>query len=86
MVDRVVRIVKCRDGDWWEAHFQSDNTLREPPLRIHPSLMLVRAQSLSRAMGLADLKLRISGQITYYRGRRFLLLRKLLKQRNMGQF
>ena len=86
VVDRIVRIIKSQDGDWWEAHFQSDNTLREPPLRIHPSLMLVRAQSLSRAMGLADLKLRISGQITYYRGRRFLLLRKLLKQRNMGQF
>ncbi len=86
VVDRIVRIIKSQDGDWWEAHFQSDNTLREPPLRIHPSLMLVRAKSLSRAMGLADLKLRISGQITYYRGRRFLLLRKLLKQRNMGQF
>ncbi len=86
VVDRIVRIVKCRDGKGWEAHFQSDNTLREPPLRIHPSLMLVRAQVLSRTQGLADLELRVSGQITYYRGKRFLLLRKLLRQRNMGQF
>ena len=86
VVDRIVRIVKCRDGKGWEAHFQSDNTLREPPLLIHPNMMLVRAQTLRRTMGLADLELRVSGQITYYRGKRFLLLRKLLRQRNMGQF
>jgi hypothetical protein len=86
VVDRVVRILPGRDGQWWWARFESDNTLREPPMRVLPGKLLTKAQRMTRRMGAASLRLRVSGEITSYKGNRYLLLRKLFRQRDMGQF
>jgi hypothetical protein len=86
VVDRVVRIVKDADSPWWEARFESDNTLREPPLRLYPCLRLTQVQDKMRNLGFAEYKICISGEISYYKGRRYLLLRKILLERDMGQF
>lgn len=86
VIDRVVRIVKGPAGYWWEARFQSDNTLREPPMRVLPNGILSHAVRLNSQMGRGSLKLRVSGEITFYKGRRYLLIRKLLRQRDMEQF
>ena len=86
VIDRVARVVKSDRGPWWEARFESDNTLREPPLRILPNRLLEKAKQMSRVLGFSDLQLRISGEVTWYTGRRYLLLRKLIRQRDMGQF
>lgn len=64
---------------WFEFHFVSDNTLGDSPLLILPSQLLANSESSSR-------KVRMSGQILRYRGRTYLMLRKLLKERNLDQF
>ena len=80
MIDRLGFILPSKSmGGWYEFHFVSDNTLGESPLLILPSLLLQRNQSLPR-------KVRMSGEVVRYRGRAYLVLRKLLAQRNMDQF
>jgi hypothetical protein len=77
VADRLVRIRPAADG-WSEARFKSDNTLREPPMRLLPCKMLAEAERLGG-------ELRVSGVVTTYKGRRYLLLRKVMRERNMGQ-
>ncbi len=84
VIDRLVRLVE--KGHWWEAHFESDNTLREPPMRVLPNSLLTRGVHLNRQLGQGELKLRVSGEITSYKGRRYLLIRKLLVERDLDQF
>lgn len=86
VVDRLVRLVQSSSGHWWEVHFESDNTLREPPMRILPNSLLSRAVQLNNQLGQGALKLRVSGEITFYKDQRYLLLRKILRQRDMDQF
>ena len=88
VVDRIVRVILARQKDdyWYEVRFESDNTLREPPMRVHPCQLLVKAIGLGNQLGHSNLKLEISGEITHYRGRRFLLLRKVIAHREMGRF
>jgi len=78
VVDRLVRAVRGADGPWWEVRFESDNTLSERPLRLLPCRLLEQAQ---RAPG----RIVITGEITFYKGRTYLLLRKVLPERDMGQ-
>jgi len=87
VVDRLVRIVPELTGSWWQARFEADNTLREPPMRLLPCGLLERAEGrrASRPSGETGV-LRVSGLITHYRGRRYLLLRKLLRERGLGRF
>lgn len=86
VVDRVIRVIRETEGEWWLARFESDNTLREPPLRILPGLRLEWIKMTMEESGKADMLLRVSGEVTYYRGRRYLMLRKVLHQRDMGEF
>jgi len=81
--DRVVRIMREEgSGKWWQVRFEADNTLREAPLRILPSALLEKTEPV---LGKAP-KFRISGVITQYRGKQYLLLRKVFGEREMGQF
>lgn len=81
VADRVAIIVQEKTSKWWEVRFVSDNTLREPPLRILPCRLLERASG-----GGAGAAFRVSGEITQYKGRQYLLLRRLHRKRQMGQF
>lgn len=85
VVDRLARIVPTGRGRWKMARFESDNTLAEPPIRLLPCELLEEANSLAGG-GNSYIVVRISGEITVYRGRRYLLLRKLLKEREMDVF
>jgi hypothetical protein len=78
VADRLVRIGAAADG-WSEARFKSDNTLREPPMLLLPCRLLETAEKLGGVV-------HVSGLVTQYKGRRYLLLRKALRQRRMGQF
>ena len=86
VVDRTAHIVDDPKRRWAEARFVADNTLREPPMRLLPCILLDRARHLQSKMGQRDRKFRISGEVTHYHGRRYLLLRKVLLERDMGQF
>ena len=41
---------------------------------------------LSQLTGQGNLKLRITGEVQFYKGRRYILLRKVIKDRDMGEF
>ncbi|MBS3821140.1 MAG: hypothetical protein GVY16_08090 [Planctomycetes bacterium] len=86
VADRTVRIVRSEDGRWYEVRFVGDNTLREPPMRVLPNKLLSRAIGLMQAPGAAARKFRVTGEVFRYKGRRYVLLRRLLVERDMGQF
>jgi hypothetical protein len=88
VIDRIVYVQREQDGTWWQARFVSDNNLRADPIRLLPCRLLERAEALasaSRARGLVA-RFRVSGEITAYKGRRYLFLRKLIPMRRMGMF
>jgi len=80
IVDRLVTIQPAGVGKWCNATFEADNTLREPPARLLPCLMLTWVARVRRSD-----RLRITGEITNYKGRRFLLMRKAIVERPLGQ-
>jgi hypothetical protein len=87
VIDRLARLVKERGGDWWEAHFESDNTLEDQPVLLLPCLVLERnAERLTTGNEGGYVKFRLSGELTEYKGRQFLLLRKVIIERPMNQF
>jgi len=85
-IDRLVTIFPDEAGEWWQGRFESDNTLQDQPMRLLPCRKLQEAERLVAARKRKTLRLRITGQITQYKGRQYLLLRKLLPERDMGQF
>lgn len=86
VIDRIARIIKPADSKWFEAHFESDNTLREPPYFILPNSKLGEAIRINSKLGRSNTKFRISGEVTYFQGKRYLLITKVFVQRNMRQF
>ena len=70
---------------WWKVVFVSDNTLQDGPVKVLPNRLLEKMQKPFKP-GLCPRKLKISGMITKYRGQSYLLLRKALPARQMGQF
>ncbi len=74
--DRVGRIVKRDDG--WYFVFESDKkVLREPPMRLLPNRYL-QTMELCSANGTRPVKFRISAEVTDYKDKNFLLVRKVL--------
>ena len=86
VVDRIVTLLPAGVGKWMQVSFVSDNTLREPPMRLLPCVKLTQAEALAVSGAGTSVRLRVTGEITVYKGRRYLLLRKLLVERDMGQF
>ncbi len=88
VVNRVVRIVEAEGGRWYVAGFIGDNSMREPPMRVHPSSLLQKAIYFNGLIG-RDTYTRnviVTGEVSEYEGRKYLLIRKLLRQRNLGRF
>jgi hypothetical protein len=77
LVDRTGRLTKAADGTA-EFSFESDGrALRDPPVVILPSLKLVAMEEAVKGAN-RDLRFRISGMVTEYRGRNYVLLEKVL--------
>ena len=77
LVDRTGRLTRRADGTA-EFSFESDGrALRDPPVLLVPSLKLVAMEEAVKAAD-KDLRFRISGMVTEYRGRNYVLLEKVL--------
>ena len=77
LVDRTGRLTRNADGTA-EFSFESDGrALRDPPVVLVPSLKLVAMEEAAKAAD-KDLRFRISGMVTEYRGRNYVLLEKVL--------
>ncbi len=85
VVDRIIIVMATGEGKWMEAAFESDNTGNEPPLRLLPSSMLAEAERLTAAKPMEAVRFHVSGEITEYKSRRYLLIRKLIEYRDMGR-
>lgn len=78
VVDRVGRIQRSADGQQMEFVFDADGkAMQDPPVILLPNLKLMAIENeLSRSDH--ALRLRISGSVTEYRGRNYILLDKVV--------
>jgi len=79
IADRRGRLI-CA-GDYWLFVFESDGkSLADPPVKVLPNRWLEKMES-DVAASHEPIIFRVSGEITAYRGQNFLLLRKVLIER-----
>ncbi len=82
LVDRAGRLV--REGNWWTFVFESNKTTSaEAPVRLLPNQML-ETMEIASAGGTRSAVFLVSGEITEFHGSNYLLLRKVLVRRDLG--
>jgi hypothetical protein len=75
--DRLGRLSKSADGNQMEFTFESDGrTMQDPPLIILPNLALTRMEDAISGNN-KDLRFRITGLLTEYKGRNYILIEKV---------
>lgn len=75
--DRLGRLTKSADGQQMEFTFESDGrAMQDPPVIILPNLKLMSMEDAVNG-GNRDLRFRITGQVTEYKGRNYILLEKV---------
>jgi hypothetical protein len=78
IVDRVGRLNKTSDGQQWEVTFEADGrTMKDPPMLILPNLKLAAMEQAVTSAS-RDVRFRITGMVTEYKGKNYLLLEKVL--------
>jgi hypothetical protein len=78
LIDRVGRLTRSADGHVAEFAFESDGkALRDPPVILLPNLKLMAMETAARASS-RDLRFRITGMVTEYNGRNYVLLEKVV--------
>lgn len=78
LVDQTGRLQRSADGQQMEFIFETDGkTLKDPPVIILPSLKLMAMESAVKGAN-RDLRFRISGMLTEYNGRNYVLLEKVV--------
>jgi hypothetical protein len=74
IVKRVGRLTHSADGQQMEFTFDSDRkTMKDPPVVILPNLKLMQMEN-AIAGSSRDLRFRVSGLVTEYKGRNYVLL------------
>ncbi len=81
VVDRLIRVIPEEDTPWYVARFEADDATRDRPLRILPCRLLQRGINRGE-----DTVFHMSGEVTRYRGRDYLLPRRLVPKRDVGRF
>ena len=78
VVDKTGRMTKSGDGLNWEFNFEADQSnLTDPPVVLLPCLKLMLMQDQVKG-GSRDLRFRVTGMVTEYMGRNYLLLEKVV--------
>jgi hypothetical protein len=78
LVDRIGRLSRTADGSQAEFVFDSDGTaMQDPPLVILPNLKLQQMED-AVTNAIKDPRFRVSGQLTEFRGRNYILLDKVV--------
>jgi len=85
IVNRVGRLTRSADGQQMEFTFDSDGkTMKDPPLVVLPNLKLMAMENAVTGSS-RDLRFRISGTITEYKGRNYILLDKVVVVPDLDQ-
>src|SRR5262245_18299765 len=78
LVDRTGRLTRSADGQNWEFTFESDGrSMKDPPVVILPNLKLMTMEQAVKSAN-RDLRFRITGMVTEYNGRNYVLLEKIV--------
>ena len=76
--DRTGRVTKSADGKSFEFNFEADaSAMQDPPMGLLPNISLMMVQDQLKSTG-RDLRFRVSGMVTEYMGRNYLLLSKVV--------
>ena len=80
IIDRVGRLERSPDGTQYQFVFEADGkSLREPPLVILPNTKLMMMEN-AVTVATRDLRFRVSGMLTEFRGRNYVLLEKVIQE------
>lgn len=78
IIDRMGRLTRSADGQQEELTFDADGSaMQDPPLIILPNLKL-GAMETATAASSRDQRFRVTGTLTEYRGRNYVLLEKVV--------
>jgi hypothetical protein len=78
ILDRTGRLTKTADGSQCEFNFDSDGrSMRDPPIVVLPNLKLKAMEDAVNGSN-RDLRFRVTGVVTEYRGRNYVLLEKVV--------
>lgn len=78
IVDRTGRLTRSADGQQQEFTFDSDGkAMKDPPLLVLPNLKLMAMEQAVKG-NTRDLRFRITGVLTEYNGRNYVLLEKVV--------
>jgi hypothetical protein len=78
VVDRTGRLTRNADGSGAELTFDADGkALRDPPMVILPNLKLVQMEN-AVAGSARDVRFKVTGMVTEYKGRNYILLEKVV--------
>ena len=78
VVDKTGRMTKSADGLNWEFTFEADQSnMTDPPVVLLPCLKLMMMQDQIKSAS-RDLRFRVTGMVTEYMGRNYLLLDKVV--------
>lgn len=76
VVDRLGRFAQAADGQQMEFHFESDGqAMQDPPMAVLPNLKLMGIEQVLESSR-HDMRFRITGMVTEYRGHNYILLEK----------
>ena len=76
LVDRVGRLTRTPDGQNWEFTLEADaRAMQDPPLIVLPNLKLTGMEGALKGTN-RDLRFRVTGMITEYNGRNYILIDK----------
>jgi hypothetical protein len=76
--DATARLTRSPDGSTAELTFDADGkALKDPPMIILPNLKLMQMES-AVAGNSRDLKFKVTGTVTEYKGRNYILLDKVI--------
>jgi hypothetical protein len=77
--DRVGRLTRAADGNGYEFVLDADGqAMQDPPLRVLENLKLGLMEDAIATKG-RDLRFRITGMLTEYRGRNYVLIEKVVE-------
>jgi hypothetical protein len=78
LVDRTGRLTKSADGQNWEFTFEADSrAMQDPPVIILPNLKLMAMEQAVQSSN-RDVRFRVTGMVTEYNGRNYLLMEKVV--------
>jgi hypothetical protein len=73
---RLGHVQRGPDGQDWEFHFESDGkSMEDPPMVLLPNLKLTMIENALHDAN-RDLRFTVTGMITEYKGRNYLLVEK----------